>query len=563
MQFSATAFLAALAVSTGGCAMEETTTTTATTTRNLRGNVLHTRIVQLHGHQDHTPENNNGVAAGLRRPVEPLVDPQPTPEHHHHHYVTVEGQNFKGEKRTIVLDLDRLEGKIPNNAAIFTQNHHVFHDEDEKPKSGNVRGDAQPVESQPPADSPDNHLRSASHDIDHGHHRADRELHHDTHEHRFEGHIKVERHHEHHYHPHHPHHPHPHPHLYPHLHQESSQPQPNKTHLHHYDEEEEELEVDWKSDRDMYKLPTGLASHFNGTLFNALHDAPFRVYEEALGHALEEGESFPVFALPQWFNTTGVFTGFSKNAAPLIFENVQFLLHWDEIVSAVNSPVGSDLIDHIVENNFHASLIIGKSIGNGANVPFIGMIVCYYQFGNPKNVLVPFSKLEDFFDDTSERHLLDPNTKSLEMAALHDMLEQKRSNSTHKFYHPALAHTAERKARLENLEITHFQKLFQLLIRRSFLFSFGYADCLLNEPHGLRRCLDDTFYSLIKMETSVRGALDDQLVEQLAEINDAFHSKVSEACITVQGSATGVMYGSGSCYNANDLGAFVGNYGSF
>lgn len=543
MKFIPTTLLAAAtALVVPNSAAEATTTTTTTETRNLRGKVVHTRTVRVNENQD---------KSGLLRGVEPLVDPQPV-QTEHHHFVTVRGRTSKGEERAIVLDLDQLEDKLPHDAPIFTKNHHVFQHGDQKAKPGNMRGaDSQPASPSSAASpsTPTNHLHGSAR---HGNLRNDHEIihHEESHEHHFVGHSEVEREHEHHYRPQHrPHRDHP------------SHGQENSTTSHF--QQDAEGDFDWKRDREMFKLPTGLASHFNETLFDELHDAPFRVYEEALGHSLEEDESFPVFALPQWLNTTGVFTGFSKGAKPLIFENVQFLLHWDEIVSAVNSPVGPELMDHIVNNNFQASLIIGKSVGDGSHVPFIGMVVCYYQFGNPKNVLVPFSKLEDFFDDTSEKHLLDPDTKTLEMAALHEMLQQKRSSTESHFYHPALAHSEERRAQLENLEITHFQKLFQLLIRRSFLFSFGYADCLLNEPHHLRSCLDDTFYNLIKMETSVRGALDDQIVEQLAEINETFHSKVSEACISVQGSGTGIMYGTGSCYSTNDLGAFVGTYGSF
>jgi hypothetical protein len=214
------------------------------------------------------------------------------------------------------------------------------------------------------------------------------------------------------------------------------------------------------------------------------------------------------------------------------------------------------------DNHYHASLIIGKSFGKSGEVPFLGLVLSYYQYGAEKNVLIPFGKLEDFFDDTSEKHLLDPETKSLEMAALQDMLEQKRENST-AFFHPALKISEDRKQRLEDLEIIHFQKLFQLLIRRSFLFSFGYADCLMSEPHDLRHCIDDTYYAVVKMETSVRGALDDQIIEQLSEINDTFHAKVSEACIMVQGSGTGMMYGSGSCADVNDLTSFFHSYSSY
>lgn len=471
----------------------------------------------------------------LRRP-EPLVDPHARLQNQPHHFVRVHGKTFDGETRSMVLDLDKLEDKLPHESSIFTKNNHVFHTET---KSGNMRGESTTVHWH--ADDNSHHLRSS-----HPNTKSEHGLHHETPVVHFDGHDVVEKQHEHHYHPHHN--------VPTQTHKQTHKQ--NRTH-----NEDKQDDFDWKRDRSMYSLPTGLASHYNETLFEELHNAPFRVYAEALGHELDEGESFPVFALPQWMNKTGVFTGFSKKATPLIFENVQFLLHWDDIVATATSPISDALQAHIDDNNFHASLIIGKSVGNGANVPFIGMVICYYQYGQSKSVLVPFSKLEDFFDNTAEKHLLDPNTKSLEIAALHSMLEEKRTNSS-SFYHPALAHSEERKAQLEDMEIVHFQKLFQLLIRRSFLFAFGFADCLLNEPHDLRECLDDTFYHLIEMETTTRGALDDQVIEKLAEINETFHSRVSEACISVQGS--GILYGSGSCYNTNDLGAFVvGNFASF
>eukprot|EP00934_Nitzschia_sp_Nitz4_P007045 Nitzschia sp. Nitz4//scaffold90_size81538//40194//41321//NITZ4_005320-RA/size81538-processed-gene-0.50-mRNA-1//-1//CDS//3329560014//7035//frame0 len=363
---------------------------------------------------------------------------------------------------------------------------------------------------------------SRQHSEDHHGHRQDQHIHHEARSNHFESHEEVEHHH-------------------------------NEHHYHHH---EEHAAPSGKRDRSMYSLPTGFDTYFNQTLFNILHDAPFHIYEDALGHSLES-DSFPVFALPEWYHLTGVFSGFSKKASPLIFENLQFLLEWEDIVES-NVGVGSRLGTFIEDNNFRANVIIGKSIGDNArSVPFIGMVVSYYQYGSKKNVLVPFARLEDFFDDSSEMHLLNPDTKNLEMDALHELLDQARSNTTH-FYHPALAHTEERKAQLEDLEIIHFQKLFQLLIRRSFLFASGYADCLLNEPHGLRQCLDSTFYSIIKMETNVRGALDDQILEQLAEINHTFHSKVSEACISTQNNGLGIIYGSGSCSQAHDLAAFVG-----
>jgi len=493
-------------------------------------NIRKPEIIEPHHFETHSRIN-------LRQP-ERLVDPHPRLQQDDHRYVRVQGKMADGTPRTLVLDLDQLRDKVPQDAPTLRKNHDLVHHEG---KTGNMQGESV-AKQHHTSDDNHHHLRSEQH-------RSPHELRHETPKLRFEGHDAVEKHHlrEHHYHP----------------QRESVRSKATKQNSTRK-EKLRDSSFDWKRDRSIYALPTGLASHYNQSLFDELHNAPFRVYAEALGHELDEGESFPVFALPQWLNTTGVFTGFSKKATPLIFENVQFLLHWDDIVASATSPVSDDVTEHIANSNFHASLIIGKSIGNNANVPFIGMVLSYYQFGSLKNVLVPFSKLEDFFDNTSEKHLLDPNTKSLEMAALHEMLEERRANST-TLYHPALALSKERKSQLEDLEVVHFQKLFQLLIRRSFLFAFGFADCLLNEPHDLRDCLDDTFYHLIEMETTTRGALDDQVVEKLAEINETFHSRVSEACVSVQGSGNGFMYGSGSgsCYNTNDLGAFVSTYATF
>mmetsp|Transcript_19097 Transcript_19097/g.33644 ORF Transcript_19097/g.33644 Transcript_19097/m.33644 type:complete len:141 (+) Transcript_19097:27-449(+) len=130
------------------------------------------------------------------------------------------------------------------------------------------------------------------------------------------------------------------------------------------------------------------------------------------------------------------------------------------------------------------------------------------------------------------------------------------NNSTSAFYHPSLKHSHDRQEELEEIEAAHFRKLFQLLIRRSFLFSFGYADCLKSEAHALRDCLDDTFSIVVKMETAVRGALDEELVKELAEVSNSYETQVSEACVTVSG-VGGAIYGAGSCDS------YLGNLGSF
>ena len=376
-------------------------------------------------------------------------------------------------------------------------------------------------------------------------HRVDSNLqHYDNHEHHFDSHEKVEYHHEHH-----------HKHYYNNHHGENhakineeiedvTEESEHKTPAHSQKRKNKK-----HKEKAPHTLPTGLVEHFNKTLFHHLHDAPFDIYASALDQKMEKGESFPVFSVPQWHNATGIFSGFSKNATPLVFENAQFLLHWHDIVTA-NSGASEELENFMQNNNFYSSLTIGKAFRNDLHINFLGLVVSYYQYGAEKNILVPFARVEDFFDDTSEQHMLNPNLKALELDALHDMLNEKR-NSSSQFYHPAWEISEERKQLIEDLEIIHFQKLFQLLIRRSFLFSFGYADCLMSEPNELRSCLDDTFYSVVKMETSVRGALDNQIAERMTEISESFRSKVSEACMTERGDR------SVPCADANGLSSFV------
>lgn len=285
------------------------TAETIQSTRMLRGKpIVHTRTVK----KSEVNEEDGSRQQGLRA-AEKLVDPHSDPNHH---YAKVRGKNSQGERKAVVLDLNQLEDKLPHDAAILTQNHNHFqHDEG-----------------------------AATHNthIHHGH-RLDHQLHHDAHASHFERHEQVEQHHQHKYHQH------------------------NNTEGEDHGNNDGNSES--KRDRSMYALPTGLESHFNQTLFNNLHNAPFKIYEEAIGRR-PETDSFPVFVLPEWHHLTGVFTGFSRKADPLIFENTQFLLEFEDMVAASNG-VDEELADFIENNNFHSSLIIGKSIGNGASVPFI------------------------------------------------------------------------------------------------------------------------------------------------------------------------------------------------
>jgi hypothetical protein len=307
----------------------------------------------------------------------------------------------------------------------------------------------------------------------------------------------------------------------------------------------------------LYVLPTASDEYFNQSLFEHLNNAPFDLYEQALGHHKADyydvSLGFPVFTMPTWHNTTGIFSGFSKTAVPMIFENTQILLDWKNILATSNGA-SRKLIEFIGDSNFHASLIIAKCYGGNTVTHFIGLVVSYYQFGVEKNILVPFARVEDFFEDMAHSNMFDPSTKHLEVEALNRMLNHKQPNMT--VPHQAMQIRDARQVGLENFEINRFQQLFQVLIRRSFLFSFGYADCLHQDPYNLRQCLGETFKDVVKLETNVRGSLDAENAAQLEAINDVYHSNVSEACIMVQGGRMDYV-GRGSCYDMGDVRSFV------
>ena len=305
-----------------------------------------------------------------------------------------------------------------------------------------------------------------------------------------------------------------------------------------------------RNDKSLHVLPSAnLGREFNSSLFDELHNAPFEIYESAfdLGMA-EREESFPVFVVPDWRpETTGVFSAFSRTATPLTFQNMQNMLSWKDIVEA-STGAEKDLINFINRNDFQATLFVGKTLGEAvSDVPFLGLIVTYNQ-KSQKNIMIPFAKLENFFHDTSEKFLLSESTQVLEHDVLHAMLDEERaSNSTSSFFHSEIVDNLpdnNQKEELEDIEALHFRRLFQLLIRRTFLFSFGYADCLREEPHELRSCLDDTFSIIVQMEAAVRDAMDEQLAEELAEITKrANDSKHREACVSM----TSGNYGMDSC----------------
>ena len=303
-------------------------------------------------------------------------------------------------------------------------------------------------------------------------------------------------------------------------------------------------------------LPLG-AEHYNHSLFEELHNAPFELYEATLDDEEERVErepSFPVFIVPDWPRETAAataggttFAAFSRTAQPLKFENLQTLLTWEEIVAA-SSGAGTDapLVEFMDDCDFAATLFIGKLLRNGRDsddsrsrrveeeqlpppVPFLGVLVSYQQRQSRKNILIPFAKIDHFFHDTSEEYLLHPTTVQLEHAALHNMLDAARSSASSSLSASTITNTNTTTLRspptppppettnelVDASAAVHYRRLFQLLIRRTFLFSYGYADCLQVEPETLRECLDDTFRLVVQMEASVREALDHVYLAEL------------------------------------------------
>lgn len=490
------------------CVQSESTTTV--TTQKLRGRpVIHTRTV-------HNSQGEHHKETQQQRISENLVDSR---SHNGHHTVRMRGAGNAGTIREVDIDLAALDE--------FTKNHHKEH-ENHVRGSGNYHHDGNGVDA---------HISHRDYSIESAHH--------------YDHHEEVEES----YHVHHNnrrrHHPESsHGEIHPHGSSVPLIPDTKPT--------QQRKNMGKKT---TVTLPTGVEDHYNQSLFEELHNAPFQIYEAAFGRPLEGRDSFPVFIVPHWKNSRGMHSGFSRTATPFVFENLRFLLKWNDIADS-STGADDDLLHFMHENNFHSNLIIGKTFGeNGNNTSFLGLLVTYFQ-STQKHILVPFAKLDNFFRDTSEEHLMSESTMDLELEALHEMLDEKPSNDTRLFYQPTSPISDERKQRLKDLEVLHFRRLFQLLIRRSFLFSFGYADCLKTEPHNLRSCLDDTFSIVVRMETTIRGALDEQLVEELAEINEMrHHSKVSEACISVSGEGT--MYGVGSCENhSSGMDAFIASPGS-
>ena len=303
-------------------------------------------------------------------------------------------------------------------------------------------------------------------------------------------------------------------------------------------------------------LPTGMNYHYNQSMYDNLLNAPFEIYSQIFrGLRFNTEKYFPVFAVPSWQKRIGVFAGFGKVAETFIFENLQFLLQWKDILGA-SDGVSMELYEYITSHDFEANLIIARGHKGDDIIPHLALVISYYQFGTKKNVLIPFARIGDFFDDTSEKHLADEEVKEMEMDALHEMILSKRSNST-LFSKEIFSESSDRAQGYATVETLHFQKLFQLLIRRTFLFSFGYADCLMqDEPDNLRNCLDETFTSTVKLETSVRGALDDQIVEMISIVDERSHAKTVEACVPFQNNM-GSISDAASCSSMLDLGSVI------
>ncbi|KAL3933000.1 MAG: hypothetical protein SGBAC_010592 [Bacillariaceae sp.] len=310
--------------------------------------------------------------------------------------------------------------------------------------------------------------------------------------------------------------------------------------------------------KEVIVLPTGMNYHYNQSLYDDLLTAPFDIYSEIFQDLpFDSKSSFPVFAIPGWEKRLGVFSCFGKVSESFIFENLQFLLQWKDILGA-SDGVSMELYEYMTNHEFEADLIIAKGHKGEDIIPHLALVISYYQFGTKKKVLVPFARLGDFFDDTSEKHLADEAVREMEVEALHELIQSKRTNST-LFSDTDILENTDQAQGYATVETLHFQKLFQLLIRRTFLFSFGYADCLMqDEPDSLRKCLDDTFTNVVKLETNVRGALDDQVMEMVSIVNERSHAKTLEACVSFQNNM-GSIYEAASCSNMLELGTVVAN----
>jgi hypothetical protein len=496
--FLSTFALATVSITHGAVQDPSESTITAPPGKKLRGNrvqAVHTRVMHPYT-TDEARKPENLV-------LDPLVDPHypSNAQNQNADKIQLRGKSSSGEIREIKVHMDKLEPHVSHKSHLLHQHKH--HDAIDHHDNAHVPHDSR------------HHSHTSTHYDDSTHNP----LHDETKKIPSAKSAAQESHH--------------------HVHQQ----QP------HYHPHQAKSAM-----KKMLSLPTARSEFYNETLFEALHNSPFEIYEQALGHTLEEGESFPVFTMPTWYKSTGVFSAFSKTATPLIFENSQVLLEWQDIVAS-SQGISPALKDFMTDSNFHASLLVAKSFGYQGVKSFLGLVLSYYQFGVEKHVLIPFAKVGDFFEESSYTQVSDGSIRNIQMSALENLLAQKESNSTNP--HPILELRDSRKEELENLDAIRSQKLFQALIRRSYLFSFGYADCIRSSPYDLRECLDDAFSGVVKLETSVRGALDKELAEHFGQINESFHSRVSEACIMVQGSSGAGAFGSGSCYDFEDLRHFV------
>eukprot|EP00980_Cylindrotheca_fusiformis_P016311 scaffold4844_cov112-Cylindrotheca_fusiformis.AAC.9 len=285
-------------------------------------------------------------------------------------------------------------------------------------------------------------------------------------------------------------------------------------------------------------LPTGSDSrYYNQTLYHTLLLAPFEICSDVFDDVWSE-TSVPVFSMPDWKRQKTangrIFSAYHGNEGDsILFEHQQFVLRWEDLLAVAGDGIPSSLSEYTSNHDFQADLIVGKVHGesiattsreevNGASIAgpmHLALVVSYLQFGNQKNVLIPFARVKDFFDDD------DDTLKELDLEVLiesttwpHRTNSSDAVNASSSSISP-LTSDSERIQAFENMETDHIPKMFQMLIQRTFLFSFGYADCLLQEEeeepeYNLRQCLDDTYSSVIKMETNLRGALENLKEEE-------------------------------------------------
>ena len=515
----------------------------------LRGNrqATHHRIVRPH----HTKEGLQ--PENLHKP-DPLVEP-----HKQHRTIKLRGTTSSGERREVEVDYDKLK-ELRHHALEHQHPHHSMHlQHDDSSSHPHVRvhyphhkvhhetsaghDDEQQRHPQVHIQVPTTESQAPNVRHPHGHHHVNARLQRAMEEDEEEEHQP--------------------PVPAPSSHQEEEAVTTTTDHPQHHHHEHTFHHQDNSTTTESLDV-----SSFNQTLYEHLYWAPFDIYEQAM--ALEEPQdedsSFPVWTVPTWMGKKGVYSAFGKTAEPLIFEHEQELLDWTAI-QAVSNHAPAELEAFLGESQFEGSLILAKYFGeprpqNDQNDSFLGLVMSYIQFGVQKHVLVPLARLDDFFDHDIPLHK--ESTQHLEVTALHELIMSKLSSSNDTSTDQAILQSMEQRSQLlENLHDLQFQQLYQVLIRRSYLFSYGFADCLHQDPYALRDCLDETFDETVRLETKLRGAMAQKLQDHVGSINQDFHSTVQEACWQAQNSnpmmGTNNMYvgSAGSCHSINDLQQFV------